>query len=59
MHQTKKIYKSSHIDSTVMCLKPGVVLLNSVRVNQKIAHQFLKNGKKFIIVMWLLFLIKN
>ncbi len=35
VHITKDIYKSSHIDSTVMCLKPGVVLLNSARVNEK------------------------
>jgi N-dimethylarginine dimethylaminohydrolase len=33
VHCTDKIYKSSHIDSTVLCLKPGVVLLNSYRVN--------------------------
>jgi len=33
VHCTEKIYRSSHIDSTVMCLKPGLVLLNGVRVN--------------------------
>ncbi len=46
VHQTKKIYKSSHIDSTVMCLKPGVVLLNSVRVNQKNCPSIFKKWKK-------------
>ena len=33
VHTTEDIYRSSHIDSTVMCLKPGLVLLNSMRVN--------------------------
>ena len=32
---TSDLYRSSHIDSTVMALKPGLVLLNSARVNQK------------------------
>ena len=35
VHITKDIYRSSHIDSTVMCLKPGVVLINGARVNEK------------------------
>ena len=35
IHTTEDIYRSSHIDSTVMCLKPGLVLLNSARVNEK------------------------
>ena len=34
VHETN-IYKSSHIDSTVMCLKPGLVVLNALRVNEK------------------------
>tara|TARA_Y100001968_G_scaffold333816_1_gene399797 strand:- start:5558 stop:6748 length:1191 start_codon:yes stop_codon:yes gene_type:complete len=34
VHTTKDIYRSSHIDSTVMCLKPGLVLLNDTRVNE-------------------------
>lgn len=33
VHTTEEIYRSSHIDSTVLCLKPGVVLLNAFRVN--------------------------
>jgi len=33
VHTTSKIYKSSHIDSTVLCLRPGLVLLNASRVN--------------------------
>lgn len=34
VHTTEKIYKSSHIDSTVLCLRPGLVLLNGERVNE-------------------------
>jgi len=34
VHTTRDIYRSSHIDSTVICLRPGLVLLNSVRVNE-------------------------
>ena len=33
VHTTSDIYRSSHIDSTAMCLRPGVVMLNSTRVN--------------------------
>lgn len=33
---TEKIYKSNHIDSTVICLRPGLVLLNGERVNEEI-----------------------
>ena len=32
VHTTDRIYKSSHIDSTVLCLRPGLVLLNGERV---------------------------
>ena len=35
VHTTEDIYRSSHIDSTVMCLRPGLVLLNSARVTEK------------------------
>ena len=34
VHITSEIYRSSHIDSTVLCLRPGLVLLNSLRVNE-------------------------
>ena len=34
VHATDRIYRSSHIDSTVMALRPGLVLLNSTRVDQ-------------------------
>lgn len=35
VHTTSDIYRSSHIDSTVLCLRPGLVLLNSMRVSEK------------------------
>ena len=35
IHTTEEIYRASHIDSTVMCLKPGLVLLNASRVNPR------------------------
>ena len=35
VHVTEDIYRSSHIDSTVMCLRPGLVMLNSARVNER------------------------
>ena len=31
VHTTDKLYRTDHIDTTVMCLKPGTVLLNSKR----------------------------
>jgi N-dimethylarginine dimethylaminohydrolase len=35
VHTTEDIYRSSHIDSTVLCLCPGLVMLNSTRVNER------------------------
>lgn len=35
VHTTEDIYRSSHIDSTALCLRPGLVMLNSKRVNEK------------------------
>jgi len=32
VHTTREIYRSSHIDSTVLCLKPGLVMFNADRV---------------------------
>ena len=34
VHTTQEIYRSSHIDSTVLCLRPGLVLMNGYRVNE-------------------------
>ena len=33
VHITDKLYRASHIDSTVICLRPGLVLLNSKRAS--------------------------
>lgn len=46
VHTTEGIYRSSHIDSTIMCLKPGLVILNSSRVNNKNCPKIFKNWKK-------------
>ncbi len=35
VHTTADIYRSSHIDSTVMVPRPGLVVLNSVRVTER------------------------
>lgn len=35
VHPTSEVYRASHIDSTVLALSPGKVLLNGVRVNPK------------------------
>ena len=35
VHSTTDIYRSNHMNSTVLCLKPGLVLLNGARVNEK------------------------
>jgi len=42
VHTTERIYKSSHIDSTVLCLRPGLVLLNGDRVNEDTCPAILK-----------------
>jgi N-dimethylarginine dimethylaminohydrolase len=34
VHTTDQIYHDSHIDSTVLCLRKGLVLLNASRVNK-------------------------
>ncbi len=34
VHTTAAIYRSSHIDSTALCLRPGLVLSNRARVNE-------------------------
>lgn len=33
VHITDKLYRASHLDSTVLCLRPGCVLLNSKRAS--------------------------
>ncbi len=34
VHTTDNIYRASHIDSTILCLRPGLVMVNSTRVNE-------------------------
>jgi glycine amidinotransferase len=46
VHLTSEIYRSSHIDSTAMCLKPGLVMLNSTRVNEKNCPEIFANWDK-------------
>lgn len=46
VHVTRDIYRSSHIDSTVMCLKPGLVLLNDTRVSEKTCPAIFKSWDK-------------
>ena len=46
VHVTEDIYRSSHIDSTVLCLRPGLVMLNNTRVSEsncpKLFHKWEK-----------------
>ncbi len=46
VHITDSIYRSSHIDSTIWCLKPGLVMLNSARVTEKNCPEIFKNWDK-------------
>jgi glycine amidinotransferase/scyllo-inosamine-4-phosphate amidinotransferase 1 len=46
VHTTEKIYRSSHIDSTVLCLRPGLVLLNNDRVNPSNCPKILDQWEK-------------
>ena len=46
VHTTADIYRSSHIDSTVLCLKPGLVLLNGYRVDENNCPPILDKWEK-------------
>lgn len=46
VHTTEGIYGGTHIDSTIMALRPGVVLFNGSRVNKKNCPRIFKNWKK-------------
>jgi len=46
VHTTDEIYRSSHIDSTVLCLRAGLVLLNTDRVNPTICPKVFDNWEK-------------
>ena len=44
--ETDQLGTLNHIDSTAMCLKPGLVLLNSTRVNDKNCPKIFANWDK-------------
>ena len=46
VHTTEEIYRSNHIDSTVLCLRPGLVLLNAQRVNSENCPKILDKWDK-------------
>ncbi|MBI2207816.1 MAG: hypothetical protein HYU41_28625 [Candidatus Rokubacteria bacterium] len=46
VHTTDEIYRSSHIDSTVLCLRPGLVLLNAERVSPETCPAVLNKWDK-------------
>jgi glycine amidinotransferase/scyllo-inosamine-4-phosphate amidinotransferase 1 len=46
VHTTDQIYRSAHIDSTVLCLRPGLVLLNGYRVNEKNCPEIFNKWEK-------------
>ena len=46
VHTTDKIYRSSHIDSTAMALRPGLVLLNATRVTPETCPAVLNRWDK-------------
>jgi N-dimethylarginine dimethylaminohydrolase len=46
VHITEGIYRSSHIDSTIMALRPGLVMLNASRVNTNNCPSIFKKWNK-------------
>lgn len=46
VHTTREIYRSSHIDSTIMCLRPGLVLINDTRVTEKTCPEIFRSWDK-------------
>lgn len=46
VHTTDEIYRAAHIDSTILALRPGLVLLNDVRVSEKTCPALFKNWEK-------------
>ena len=51
VHTTDKIYRSSHIDSTVLALRPGLVLLNASRVISENMPEILKKWAVFLRIV--------
>ena len=48
VHTTSEIYRSSHIDSTVLALRPGLILLNGYRVNPENCPKILNQWEQII-----------
>ncbi len=46
VHITDKLYRASHIDSTLMCLKPGLIMLNSKRAKKENIPEVLNKWEK-------------
>ena len=46
LHLMEDIYRYAHIDSTILPLRPGLVLLNSARVNDKNCPEIFKTWDK-------------
>jgi len=46
VHTTDKLYRADHIDTTVMCLKPGLVLLNSKRATPETTPEIFNKWEK-------------
>ena len=46
VHTTDKLYRADHIDTTVMCLKPGLVLLNSKRATPETTPDIFNKWEK-------------
>ena len=46
VHTTDKLYRADHIDTTVMCLKPGTVLLNSKRATKATTPEIFNKWEK-------------
>lgn len=49
VHTTDQIYRSSHIDSTAMALRPGMVFLNATRINEQTCPAVFKHWDKIYI----------
>jgi glycine amidinotransferase/scyllo-inosamine-4-phosphate amidinotransferase 1 len=43
VHPCRNLYASTHVDSTIVPLRPGLVLLNPARVNESNLPDFLRN----------------
>lgn len=46
VHPCRNLYASTHVDSTIVPLKPGLVLLNPARVNDDNMPEFLRSWDK-------------